>query len=341
MFTGIIHHTGKIVKKDANTLQVSVGKPLPRLSLGASIAVNGTCLTVAKILKPDTFSADIMPETWKRTMLSSLEAGDAVNVEFPLRPTDGYDGHFVQGHVDGIAKLASITPSGQSRLLKFAAGSDIAKHLVEKGSIAVNGVSLTIIEADKKGFTVGIIPHTWEQTNLKHLAVGDAVNIETDILMKKQTMKIQNKKISHGGKPKIAIIAATYRAEIAENLIGSCVAELEANGLGEKDISVFRVPGALEIPLTAKKLAKQGKYDAIVVFGVVVKGDTYHFEQVADECARGCMNVSYEFEIPVVFQVLCVYKLADALVRSRGTKDNRGTEGAKTALAMTSLFSDM
>jgi len=129
-----------------------------------------------------------------------------------------------------------------------------------------------------------------------------------------------------------------YRATIVENLIESCMTELKAQGVSEKNVSIFRVPGALEIPLTAKKLAKSKKYDAIIVFGVVLKGDTYHFEQVADECARGAMNVSYECEIPVVFQVLCVYKLADALARSRGTKDNRGTEGAKTALAMISLL---
>lgn len=147
--------------------------------------------------------------------------------------------------------------------------------------------------------------------------------------MKKQT---KNKK------PKIAIIGSLYRKEIVDNLIASCYGSLDANGLSKKDIDIFRVPGALEIPLTAKKLAKTKRYDAIIVFGVVLKGDTYHFEQVSDECARGALNVSYEFEIPVVFQVLSVYKLSDALARSKGTKDNRGIEGAETALSMISLL---
>lgn len=137
---------------------------------------------------------------------------------------------------------------------------------------------------------------------------------------------------------KIAIIGSMYRASITEHLIESCLKTLKKDGLQEKQISIFRVPGALEIPLMAKKLAKQKKYDAIIVFGTVLKGKTYHFEQVADECVRGVMNVSYEYEVPVVFQVLCVYNLKDAMARAKGTNDNRGVEGAKTALSMIALF---
>lgn len=140
---------------------------------------------------------------------------------------------------------------------------------------------------------------------------------------------------------RIAIIASVYRAEIADSLVEHCVKTLEENAVEAKDIDLFSVPGALEIPLLAKKLAKQKKYDAIIVFGVVLKGDTYHFEQVSDECARGCMNVSYEYEIPVVFQVLSVYKLKDAVERASGAKDNRGEEGAKTALRMIKVLRNL
>ncbi|MBP6884733.1 MAG: 6,7-dimethyl-8-ribityllumazine synthase, partial [Candidatus Pacebacteria bacterium] len=119
-----------------------------------------------------------------------------------------------------------------------------------------------------------------------------------------------------------------------EALLSECLKTLNKGGVNEKQISIFKVTGALEIPLVAKKIAKTKRYDAIIVFGVVLKGKTYHFEQVSDECARGCMQVAYDYEIPVIFQVLSVYKEADAVARTKGTKDNRGIEAGKTALEM-------
>lgn len=136
----------------------------------------------------------------------------------------------------------------------------------------------------------------------------------------------------------IAIIGSLYRPKITENLVKNCLETLGKKGVSIGCIEVFWVPGALEIPLMAKILAKTGKYNAMIVFGAVFKGKTYHFEQVANECIRGCMNVSYEFEIPVVFEVLCVYDPTDAIDRSTGTKDNRGVEGAVTALKMIDLL---
>jgi 6,7-dimethyl-8-ribityllumazine synthase len=140
---------------------------------------------------------------------------------------------------------------------------------------------------------------------------------------------------------KIAIISSCFRPEISDSLVKNCLATLYDKGLSDQQIDIIEVPGALEIPLVAKKVAKRGQHDAIIVFGSVLKGDTYHFEQVADECARGCMNVSYDFEIPVVFQVLCVYKLEDALERANGTNDNRGVEGALTALEMIETVTEL
>lgn len=136
---------------------------------------------------------------------------------------------------------------------------------------------------------------------------------------------------------RIAIIGSSYRPEITDGLVKNCLAALREKGLREEQIDIISVPGALEIPLTAKKLAKKGIYSAIIVFGSVLKGKTYHFEQVADECVRGCMNVAYDFEVPVIFEVLCVYDIQDALERATGTDDNRGIEGALTALKMIEL----
>lgn len=137
---------------------------------------------------------------------------------------------------------------------------------------------------------------------------------------------------------RIAIVGSTYRREITDGLVRNCIDTLKSKGVTEKQMTVVQVPGALEIPLTAKKLAQKKTYDAIIVFGAVLKGKTYHFEQVANECVRGCMNISYEYEIPVIFEVLCVYDLKDAIKRATGKQDNRGVEGAVTALKMIELL---
>lgn len=136
----------------------------------------------------------------------------------------------------------------------------------------------------------------------------------------------------------LAIVASQYRPEVTENLIKNCLQTLKEHAVDEEQIHIFRVPGSLEIPLVAKKLAQKKIYKAIITFGAVVKGRTYHFEQVANECVKGCMKVSYDYEIPVIFEVLCVYDLKDALKRTKGKLDNRGVEGAKTALKMIELL---
>jgi 6,7-dimethyl-8-ribityllumazine synthase len=140
---------------------------------------------------------------------------------------------------------------------------------------------------------------------------------------------------------KIAIITSSYRKEITEKLVENCQKTLNQKNIADQNIDIFTVPGALEIPLVAKKLAKKQIYNAIIAFGAVFKGKTYHFEQVSNECVRGCMNVSYEFELPVIFEVLCVYDPKDALERAIGTDDNRGVEGALTALKMIELLKEI
>ena len=139
-------------------------------------------------------------------------------------------------------------------------------------------------------------------------------------------------------KTRIAIIQSMYRLEVTENLVKHCVQTLEKQGLLGKQIAVFRVPGALEIPLVAQRLAKTKKYEAIIAFGAVLKGKTYHFEQVSDECVRGCMDVSRAYNLPVIFEVLCVYDIKDAIERATSEVDNRGVEGALSALAMLALL---
>ena len=139
-------------------------------------------------------------------------------------------------------------------------------------------------------------------------------------------------------KTRIAIISSLFRREVSENLEKNCVRILKEKGLSDDQIDIFGVPGSLEIPLVAKKLAKKKIYSAIITFGAIVKGDTYHFEQIADECVRGCMNVSMEFEIPIIFEVLAVYDLKDALIRATRKVENKGEEAALTALEMTNIL---
>jgi len=137
---------------------------------------------------------------------------------------------------------------------------------------------------------------------------------------------------------KIAIVSATFHKTVTDNLEAHCLATLKEKGLEDSQIAITRIPGALEIPLMAKLLAKKKIYDAIIVFGAIHKGKTTHFELISTECARGCMDVSWEFEIPVIFEVLTVMDISDALERATREKENKGTEAALTALEMVRLI---
>ncbi|MBI5411781.1 riboflavin synthase [Candidatus Peregrinibacteria bacterium] len=194
MFTGIIETTGKILSLESNFLTIDASTMATRIRRGGSIAVDGVCLTSlgegGRVLK-----AEVMPETLKRTTLGNLKHGDEVNLELALGATDRLDGHIVQGHVDGIGTIKTIESYGNSTLLTIHSPEALNRYIVEKGSIAINGISLTVIAADlpspegddphlRLQFKVGIIPHTWQVTALHRLHVGDKVNIETDILAK-------------------------------------------------------------------------------------------------------------------------------------------------------------
>ncbi len=140
---------------------------------------------------------------------------------------------------------------------------------------------------------------------------------------------------------RIAIISSSFRKDVSAALLRNCIATLKKRGVPDLCIDVYRVPGSMEIPLVAKKLARKEVYDALIAFGAIVKGKTYHFEQIANECARGCMNVSLEYEVPIVFEVLAVYDIKDAIERATRAKDNKGVEAAHTALRMIKLISKL
>jgi riboflavin synthase len=186
MFTGLVEGLGTVesATPDEQGVRLEVATPLGgQLTEGDSVAVNGVCLTATDV-RPDGFRADVMAETLRRSSLGPLAAGDTVNLELPLRAGDRLGGHIVQGHVDGTGTVASTTDEGMSRLIAVAAGPDVLRYVVEKGSIAVDGVSLTVASVDDESFTVSLIPETLERTTLGDAAPGRVVNLEVDVLAK-------------------------------------------------------------------------------------------------------------------------------------------------------------
>jgi riboflavin synthase len=182
MFTGIVGTVGRVVEWRTGHLAVR-SELAPGLEVGGSIAVNGVCLTVVEV-EGETFFADVVPETRSRTNLGLLEAGRRVNLELPLRPEQGLDGHLVQGHVDGTAHVAAVTDVEMGRELDFELPADLAPYVAEKGSIAVDGTSLTVAGVDdaRGTFRVALIPHTLGATIAGQYVPGTLVNVEVDVV---------------------------------------------------------------------------------------------------------------------------------------------------------------
>jgi len=183
MFTGIIEEVGKIQSISQNKISVSANKITDDLKLGDSVAVNGVCLTVTKF-SSNFIEADVSPETMKVTMLRELKSGDMVNLERALPVNGRLGGHIVSGHTDGIGRLKSIRNTGDFYNIEIEIPQEYQNQVVKKGSIAINGISLTVADIQKNIVSIAVIPHTFENTNLKTLYSGDYVNIETDILAK-------------------------------------------------------------------------------------------------------------------------------------------------------------
>jgi riboflavin synthase len=186
VFTGLVAGTGTVesLERDGDGVRLRVRSELAgELGPGDSVAVNGVCLT-AVAPDPDGFSADVMEETLRRSSLGPLATGDAVNLELPLRAGDRLGGHIVQGHVDGTGEVDSVREEGLSRVVRIAARAELLRYVVEKGSIAVEGVSLTVSAVDDEAFEVSLIPETLERTTLGAAAPGTTVNLEVDVLAK-------------------------------------------------------------------------------------------------------------------------------------------------------------
>jgi riboflavin synthase len=181
MFTGIIEEVGTVREADAGRLVVEARRTVEGTNLGDSIAVNGVDLTVASMERAD-FTFNVMPETYRRSNLGLLAAGDQVNLERSLTLASRLSGHLVRGVVEGTGSVISFTPEADAILARYSAPPELMRYVVVKGPIAVDGVSLTVVERDEGSFVVSLVTYTQENTNLTRRKVGDAVNLETDII---------------------------------------------------------------------------------------------------------------------------------------------------------------
>ena len=183
MFTGIVEEIGTINNLVNSVLTIQAEKVLTDIKLGDSIAVNGTCLTVVNFTE-SKFSVDLAPETLRRTTFGDLNPGDTVNLERALSANDRFGGHIVQGHVDATGRVISIRDEGDSSIFRISNPKRLKPYLVEKGFIAIDGISLTIVKALTSSFTLSVIPYTRINTNLRDQRIGGKVNLEVDILAK-------------------------------------------------------------------------------------------------------------------------------------------------------------
>jgi riboflavin synthase len=191
MFTGLVEETGTVeaIKPAAKSIELTVRANITArgLKVSDSLAVNGCCLTVVKLAakgKQKLVRFDLLKETWERTNLQFARHGSLVNLERPLRADGSLGGHFVTGHIDGIGTITRWERLGQDHVLDISAPADVMRYIVFKGSVAVDGISLTVAAVTRKGFRIWIIPHTYEVTALRERKVGDAVNLEADLIGK-------------------------------------------------------------------------------------------------------------------------------------------------------------
>lgn len=187
MFTGLVAELGTVQslarQGESYHLTVSAAKVMANLKIGDSVAVNGACLTVVR-LDGGAFTADVMPETVRLTNIGQLRVGDKVNLERTLRLCDGLDGHIVSGHVEGQGVIAGRRPEGIAMVVTISAPPELLKYIIKKGSVAIDGISLTVTQTTDTDFSISLIPHTAKETTLGFKDVGDRVNLETDIIGK-------------------------------------------------------------------------------------------------------------------------------------------------------------
>ena len=231
MFTGIVEEKGTVghisLAGISGSIAIKARKVLEGTRIGDSIAVNGVCLTVVS-LRPDGFTADVMAETIRRTSLGSCQPGDPVNLERAMAADGRFGGHIVAGHIDGVGTIRSAVPEGNAVWITIDAPPQILRYIVEKGSIAIDGISLTVAYVDESVFKVSVIPHTAAETTLLSKKAGDIVNLENDIVGK-YIEKLMRPVSAYGADPAAGRGAGAYGADPAAGSgMGACGAKYRA-----------------------------------------------------------------------------------------------------------------
>lgn len=198
MFTGIVEEVGMVEARSPSELRITATTTLLGTRAGDSIAVNGTCLTVTH-LQDRLFRMQVVPETWRRTNLGTLASGDLVNLERPVPLSGRLGGHWVQGHIDGTGRIVEMRPEGNAIMVRMRGAAEILQYIVEKGFIAIDGISLTVVQCNVETFSVALIPFTRDNTNFKTRKVEDTVNLEVDILAKYVKKFLQGAAPGEGG----------------------------------------------------------------------------------------------------------------------------------------------
>lgn len=183
MFSGIVTEAGSVIRYHQGRMTIASKVIADYLDVADSVSVNGTCLTIVESSR-GLLTIELQPETIRCTWLGQLKSGDLVNLEGPLAADGRISGHFVQGHIDGVGTIDSIVPDGRAHLVRIVAPAGLLRYVVRKGFIAVDGISLTVVDIDDDAFSLAIVRYTWDNTNLRARSVGDAVNIEVDVLAK-------------------------------------------------------------------------------------------------------------------------------------------------------------
>jgi riboflavin synthase len=329
MFTGIIQEIGILKKKIGdgrkNPVRLVILNKKLKFREGESVSVNGVCLTVTQQAK-NGFGVDVIPETLRRSNFVQVMPGAALNLEPSMKARDRFHGHFVSGHVDAAAKVLRLEKNKHGVRLAIELPKKFRNAIPEKGSIALNGVSLTVAKVIRNQFVIALIPYTLQHTNLGKVKSGDFVNIEIDMMVR---YGARSPEIPRRGAVKIAIIASKFNKEISDRLVSGALRAFHNNKFSRKNVDIFHVPGAFEIPFFIQKLMDRKKYRGFVALGSVIRGETDHYRAVCDGVTFGIQKISMENRVPVMFGVLMCKTKQQALARSGNNAKNKGYECGK------------
>lgn len=334
MFTGIIQEIGILKRKIGDGPKkpgrLFITNKKLKFRAGESVAVNGVCLTVVKTA-PHGFTVDVIPETLRRSNFAKLTPGAALNLEPSMKASDRFHGHFVSGHVDTTVKVLRLAKKKNETELWLGLPKKFKRAVLEKGSIALNGVSLTMAKIMRNQFAVALIPYTLRHTNLGKVKSGEAVNVEIDMTAR---YGLPVAKTPRNGK--IAIVVSEFNKEIGERLLAGALKALREHQFSKNRIEIFHVPGAFEIPSFIQKLIDTKKYRGFIALGSVIRGETDHYQAVCDGVTFGLQKASIGNRIPVMFGVLMCRTERQALARSGKNRRNKGYECGKGLMSIMS-----